>query len=153
MIEDDLTYDEERELLMEVMDEIYETFVISAVLCGAISIPDFWEDKDRYLAHEFIQEPKAWIDPQKESTANQIALQTGQKTYKQIAAENGRDWRSQVDDMAEVLEYGKQKGIDLGGVIFGKKESNAQPNDTGSSGNPSEGDETKPGDKGDGKKE
>ena len=153
MIEDDLTYDEDRELLMEVLDEIYETFVISAVLCGAISIPDFWEDKDRYLAHEFIQEPKAWIDPQKESTANQIALQTGQKTYKQIAAENGRDWRSQVDDMAEGLEYGKQKGIDLGGVIFGKQKSNAQPDDPGGSGNPSEGDETKPGDKGDGKKE
>lgn len=127
MIEDDLTYGEEKELLMEVLDEIYETFVISAVLCGAVSIPHFWEEKERYLAHDWTQEPKPWIDPQKESNANKTALQTGQKTFKQIAAENGRDWRDQVDDMAEVLEYGKEKGINMESVIFGiKEESNEQ---------------------------
>ena len=123
LIEDDLTYKEDKELLIEILDEIYETFIISAVLCGAISIPNFWNEKERYLAHEWVQEPKPWIDPQKESNANKIALQTGQKTYKQIAAENGRDWRDQVDDMAEVMEYGKSKGIDMGGVLFGIKES------------------------------
>ena len=49
---------------------------------------------------------------------------TGQKTFKQIAAENGRDWKDQIDDMAEVLNYGNEKGIDMGGVVFGiqKKE-------------------------------
>jgi lambda family phage portal protein len=129
MIEDDLTYDEEKELLIEVLDEIYETFIISAVLCNAISIPNFWNEKDKYLAHEWIQEPKPWIDPYKESNANKIALQTGQKTYKQIAAENGRDWRDQVDDMAEVLDYGNEKGIDMGGVLFGIKDTNEIPDD------------------------
>lgn len=135
LIEDDLTYKEDKELLVEVLDEIYETFIISAVLCGALSIPRFWEEKDRYLAHEWVQEPKPWIDPYKESNANMIALKTGQKTYKQIAAENGRDWRDQVDDIAEVLEYGKEKGIDMGGVLFGIKESNnPKPDDEGDGG-------------------
>ena len=134
LIEDELTYKEDKELLIEVLDEIYETFIISAVLCGAISIPKFWSEKDRFLAHEWIQEPKPWIDPYKESNANKIALQTGQKTYKQIAAENGRDWRTQIDDMAEVLEYGKQKGIDLGGVLFGIKEETPEPDDDEGSG-------------------
>lgn len=139
LIEDDLTYMEDKELLIEVLDEIYETFLISAVLCGAISIPKFWNEKERYLAHEWIQEPKQWIDPYKESNANMIALKTGQKTYKQIAAEAGRDWRTQVDDMAEILEYGKTKGIDLGGVLFGIKESNAPQSDE-DGGSQSEGD-------------
>ena len=121
MIEDELTYGEEKELLMEVLDEIYETFVISAVLCGALNIPTFWDDKERYLSHDWTQEPKPWIDPQKESRANETALQTGQKTYKQIAAENGRDWRDQVDDIAEVIEYGREKGIDMESVLFGIK--------------------------------
>ena len=135
LIEDDLTYKDDKELLIEVLDEIYETFIISAVLCGAISIPKFWNEKDRFLSHEWIQEPKPWIDPYKESNANKIALQTGQKTYKQIAAENGRDWRTQIDDMAEVLEYGKTKGIDLGGVLFGiKEESTPEPDDDEGSG-------------------
>lgn len=135
-IEDDLTYNEDKELLIEILDEIYETFIISAVLCGAISIPKFWDMKDVYLSHEWVQEPKPWIDPYKESNANMIALQTGQKTFKQIAAENGRDWHDQVDDMVEVLEYGKSKGIDLGGVLFGIKENKAQNSDEGGDGKP-----------------
>lgn len=135
LIEDDLTYKEDKELLIEILDEIYETFIISAVLCDALSIPRFWDEKERYLAHEWVQEPKPWIDPYKESNANMIALKTGQKTYKQIAAENGRDWRDQVNDMAEVLEYGKEKGIDMGGVLFGIKEStDPKPDDEGDGG-------------------
>jgi lambda family phage portal protein len=123
LIEDELTYKEDKELLMEVLDEIYETFVISAVLSNLISIWNFWEEKANYLAHEWIQEPKPWIDPQREANANKIAMQTGQKTFKQIAAENGRDWRDQVDDMAEIMAYGKEKGIDMGGVVFGIEET------------------------------
>ena len=124
IIEDDLTYQEDIELIKEIIDEIYETFVISLILSGYINIPGFWEHKDEYFEHEWIKEPKPWIDPAKESSANKIALMTGQKTFKQIAAENGRDWKDQIDDMAEVLNYGNEKGIDMGGVVFGiqKKE-------------------------------
>lgn len=147
LIEDDLTYDEEKELLIEILDEIYETFLISAVLCGAINIPNFWEKKEEYLIHEWIQEPKAWIDPYKESNANKIAMQTGQKTFKQIAAENGRDWKTQIDDMAEVLEYGKEMGVDMGGVIFGIKEE-PEDSDIDESGEPGDGEaDNKPGKK------
>lgn len=121
MIEDELTFEEDREQLIEILDEIYETFVISLVLAGVVTIPGFWGHKEEYLNHEWVKEPKPWIDPSKESKANETALKTGQKTYKQIAAENGKDWRSQIDDMAEVIQYGKEKGIDLGGVIFGQK--------------------------------
>lgn len=119
LIEDELTYSEEKELLCEILDEIYETFVISAVLCGKLEIKDFWDNKDTYLAHEWIQEPKPWIDPKKESEANMIAIKTGQKTFKQISAENGRDWQDQIDDMADVIEYGKEKGVDMSAVLYG----------------------------------
>ena len=119
IIEDELTYSEEKELLCEILDEIYETFVIYAVLCGKLDIKDFWDNKDLYLAHEWIQEPKPWIDPKKESEANMIAIKTGQKTFKQISAENGRDWQDQIDDMAEVIAYGKERGVDMSAVLYG----------------------------------
>ena len=67
----------------------------------------------------------------KESNATKTAMQTGQKTFKQIAAENGRDWQTQIDDMAEVLKYGQKKGIDLGGVVFGGKVQKKEENSTG----------------------
>lgn len=120
LIEDELTYSEEKELLCEILDEIYETFVIYAVLCGKLEMKDFWDNKDTYLAHEWIQEPKPWIDPKKESEANMIAIKTGQKTFKQISAENGRDWQDQIDDMAEVIAYGKEKGVDMSSVLYGE---------------------------------
>ena len=120
IIEDEMTYTEEKEMLMEVMDEIYETFVISLWLSGNIMVKDFWGKKDKYLEHTWIIAPKKWIDPQKEANANRIALNTGQKTFKQIAAEQGRDWKEQIGEIAEVLEYAKSFGIDMGSVIFNK---------------------------------
>lgn len=121
IIEDDLTYEEERELLLEAYDEIYESFLISCALAGIIKFPeDFFEKKEQYFQHVWVNSPKPWIDPVKETNANMTALRTGQKTFKQIAAENGRDWKEQIDEMAEVLEYGNERGIEMGGVIFGQ---------------------------------
>ena len=130
MIEDDLTYEEERELLTTCfLDEVYETFVISCWLKGLISPDDFWERKDIYFAHEWVTKPKRWIDPQKEANATGVALKTGQKTFQQICAENGRDWKKVVDEMAEAQDYAMQKGINLLEMIRG-----AQAADSGSDG-------------------
>lgn len=122
-IEDDLTYQEDIELLMEVFDEVYETFLISLALTGKIEIKNFWRDKDTYMRHEWIKAPKAWIDPQKESNATATALKTGQKTFAQVQAEQGRDWKEVIDEMAEVQEYANAKGVSLnfGGETNGEK--------------------------------
>lgn len=118
LIEDGETFAEEREALMNVMDEIYETFVISCVLAGKIDAKDFWKNKEKYFSHEWSRAPKPWIDPLKEANANRIALNTGQKTFKQICAENGKDWKDVIDDNAEVMNYAREKGLELGGVLF-----------------------------------
>ena len=131
MIEDELTYAEDRDMLLHIMDEIYETFVISLVLSGKILIKDFWEKKEDYLDHSWIQAPKKWIDPLKEANANKTALNTGQKTWADLAAENGKDWKEHIDEIAEILNYGKSKGIDMGGVIFGKGRQAYADNGTG----------------------
>lgn len=115
-IEDELTYEEDVEQLMDIMDEIYETFVISAWLRGYIQAADFWPNKQAYFRHEWKKPPKKWIDPVKETNANKIALSTGQKTYADMAAENGRDWREQIDEIAEVQEYARARGVSIGEV-------------------------------------
>lgn len=139
IIEDAMTYAEEDELLADVMDEIYETFIISAVLSGAISAPGFWDGrKDEYFLHSFVKPPKAWIEPSKETAATKTALQSGQKTFKQIAAENGTDWRKQIDDICEVLNYARDKhGVDLGGVILGQRKTDGLYDDDESISEPS----------------
>lgn len=128
LIEDGLTYADEVELLAEVVDEIYESFLISAVLAGKISAPDFWGQKEVYFAHKWVKPPKPWIDPAKEATAVLTALKSGQKTFKQVAAENGADWRDQIDDIAEVLQYAREEhGLDLSSMIFSQQGGGAAP--------------------------
>lgn len=119
MIEDALTYDEERELLIQVLDEVYETFVISCWLKGIISGSDFWEDVRGYTAHEWVTKPKPWIDPAKEANANATMLKTGQKTFQQICAENGRDWKQVIDEMDEANRYAAERNIDLAAMLAG----------------------------------
>lgn len=129
IIEDEMTYAEEKEMLVEVMDEIYESFVISLWLSGKVQIKDFWNNKDKYLEHAWIIAPKKWIDPQKEANANRIALNTGQKTFKQIAAEQGKDWKEQIEEIADVLDYAREFGIDMGSVIFDKTKEELYENE------------------------
>lgn len=127
IIEDEQTYIEDTELIQEFMSEVYETFVISGVLSGLFDIGDFWSDKRKYLDHEWAAAPKKWIDPLKEAQATKIAIQTGQKTFKQVAAENGKDWKQQIDEILDVLEYGRKNGIELGGVFFDKEAKALDP--------------------------
>lgn len=130
IIEDGQTYIEDIELVQEViMDEVYETFIISGVLSGLFNIPGFWENKNKYLKHEWVAAPKKWIDPLKEATATKIALQTGQKTFQQIAAENGKDWKEQIDETIAVLDYARKKGLEMGGVIFDRTGAELTPAD------------------------
>ena len=124
-VEDNETFAEDNESIEAVMDEIYETFVISAVLAGKLNLPGFWENKDKYLAHTWVKVPKPWIDPMKESNANKTALETGQKTFKDIAAESGKDWRQAINDMADVQKYAQDKGVRIGGGTNENQQANA----------------------------
>ena len=131
-IEDGVSFQEEQELLQEkVMDEVYETFVISCVLLGMLPVDAaaFFGDQElkrRYLKHEWIAAKKPWVDPGKEASAQKTALETGSKTYKQIAAEGGYDWQEQLRDMAEVNALCDELGLPHLGP-GGENESAAAP--------------------------
>lgn len=126
--EDESTYAEDIELLTAFMSEVYENFIISGYLVGLFDMPGFWDKKAQFMEHSWVKVPKKWIDPAKESTANKIALQSGQKTFQDICAEQGKDWKNAIDETAEALKYGRKAGIEMGGVIFGTGTTAAQQN-------------------------
>ena len=130
-IEDESTYAEDIELLTDFMSEVYENFIISGYLAGLFNMPGFWDKKADFMEHTWVKTPKKWIDPAKESTANKTALQSGQKTFPDICAEQGKDWKEAIDETAQVLEYGRKAGIEMGGVIFGNGTTAAQQNTSG----------------------
>jgi len=98
---------------------VYATFIISAVLAGKLDLPGFWARKGDYFRHEWVPSPRRWIDPLKEANANRIALQTGEKTFGQVAAENGGDWKDQIDQISEINAYAASKGVDIASMIAG----------------------------------
>lgn len=117
-IEDERTFAAEQESLEAVLDEIYETFVISLVLSGKVEIPDFWQDTDKYLSHAWIMPAKKWIDPVKEANANVTALKSGQKTFQQLCAESGCNWKDVLDETSEAFKYAGKLGIDLTDILL-----------------------------------
>ena len=46
-------------------------------------------------------------------------LKTGQKTFQQVCAENGRDWKQVIDEMNEANRYAAEKKIDLAAMLAG----------------------------------
>lgn len=153
-IEDDLAIAEDSELIEELMDEIYETFIISGYLAGVFDMPGFFTDYDKklsYLHHNWVASAKAWIDPQKEASANAVALEKGFKTYAQIIAESGRDWKEHIDEMAECAAYCAEKGVKIGGELYGQAQQQPTVAESGDTdGNPDDAGEPdgKPGEDG-----
>lgn len=130
MIEDEETFIPEQEKLKdEILDETYNAFVISAVLSGAVKCgSDFWGNIDRYTAHEWNRKPKKWIDPLKEASANKIALETTQKTLNEIWREDGKDYKTVIDDMKRIKDYAEKQGIKipLSYLMGGSESKNGQ---------------------------
>lgn len=130
-IEDEETFlPEQQKLKDDFLDEVYEAFVISAVLCGVISCPGFWENRDLYTAHVWNKKPKKWIDPLKEANGNKVAIETGQKTVVDIWRENGRDYKEVLDEIKKVQDYAHEIGLESdlfylggGGKNAGQKEN------------------------------
>lgn len=129
LIEDQRTYSIWQQFLIDhFCYEVYTEFLISAVLSGKINIPDFWDNKSRYLKHVWIAPGWSWIDPIKEVTANKIAVETGQDTLAQICAERGLDWRDVLNQRAKEIKMAKSLGIDLTGGDKNNGKSNKTSN-------------------------
>ena len=91
MLEDRKTYESEQEFLKRhFCRPVYREVITQAVLAGKLHIPDFFENKENYLYHNWIAPGMSWIDPQKEVNANKVALETNQTTLAQICSQNGR---------------------------------------------------------------
>lgn len=112
LLEDQKTYQIEQNYLIDhLLTEVYETFLISAVLGGVITIKDFWDKKKEFIQHEWTAPGMKWIDPMKEASANKVSLATNQTTLAEIAASSGQDWKEVVDQRARELKYMQEKGV------------------------------------------
>jgi len=60
-----------------------------AVTSGALRIANYWQQRDRLLAIDWIAPKWAWVDPLKEVTADLLEVRAGFKPRSEAAAERG----------------------------------------------------------------
>ncbi len=98
-------------MVEHLCEDVFEDWLTFAIMSGALALP--MSKFDKFNTPIFRPRGWMWVDPQKEATANVIAVKSGQKTLSDIAAEQGRDFEEVVQQMAMDIELAEQYGITL----------------------------------------
>lgn len=115
LLADENTYKQMRKELIEYfLRPLYKRFVNICYLVGLLDGVGFEPNNKDYYKATWLAPSLGWIDPKKEAEANSINLQNGGKSFQTFCAEQGADWKERIDEIAEVQEYAKSKGVELG---------------------------------------
>lgn len=110
LIADNQTYQRvQRFLIDHFLNVVFEEFLDSIVLSGALNVPNYAKRRDEIInACDWTASGQPWIDPVKEANANKIILDAGLGTLADICAKQGQDWRDVLTQRAAELAYIKQ---------------------------------------------
>ena len=81
----------QRYMIENFHQPVFEAWLEMAVLGGALDLPSYETNPDRYRASKWVPRSWEWVDPQKEVNAYKDAVRSGFKTLGQIVAEQGGD--------------------------------------------------------------
>jgi lambda family phage portal protein len=113
-LEDRRTYQQEQQFMMDYfLYEVYTEFVISAVTNNQLNIPDFWNNKNNYLAHDWIIPGWPWVDPVKEVTAAKEEIKAGLNTLAGVCAAHGKDYQDVLKQRAREQAFAQSLGLNL----------------------------------------
>jgi lambda family phage portal protein len=81
----------QRYMVENFHQQVFEAWLDMAVLSGALSLPGYETNPDRYRASRWVPRSWEWVDPQREVDAYKTAVRCGFKTLGQVIAEQGGD--------------------------------------------------------------
>ena len=90
---------------------VFEAWLEMAVLSGALKLPAYETDPDRYKAVRFMPRGWGWIDPAREVEAYKEAVRCGFKTQTDVVAEQGGDLEELL--LARKAEVDRAEELDL----------------------------------------
>jgi lambda family phage portal protein len=102
----------QKHLIEHVLEDIYEAWLVRAVVNGALSLPAS-KVGNAVTAHRWRARGWAWVDPLKDMQANELALGMGVTTLTRIAAENGEDFEEIIYERAGEVELIKSLHLEL----------------------------------------
>lgn len=94
----------QRWMIESFHQRVFEQWLEMAVLSGALNLPLYETDPDRYRNVRWMPRGWSWVDPQKEITALREAEMAGYITKTQIIAENGGDIEELLNQRRQELD-------------------------------------------------
>lgn len=97
---------------------VFGLWLDEGVSRGLIGLPagisDYYASRAALTSCRWIAQGKGVIDPLKSAKANEVMLKTGERTLRDIAAENGSDWRSNLEQSKREVKAKLEAADDLG---------------------------------------
>jgi len=81
----------QRFMIENFHQEVFNNWLEMAVLSGALNLPAYETNPDRYRASKWVPRCWEWVDPQREVDAYKTAVRCGFKTLAQVITEQGGD--------------------------------------------------------------
>lgn len=106
-------------LIPQVMRPLWERFVTSAILSGAVDAPGFEANMGDYLAAEFHPPAMPWVDPLKDVQATKEAIAAGLMSRRQAVSTLG--WNIEELDAEIAADKAREESL---GLTFGATPSN-----------------------------
>jgi lambda family phage portal protein len=91
--------------------EVWESWLKESLISGALNLPLYNYDK----FNNVIWRPRgwSWVDPLKESKANENAVKNGFKSFQDVVGEQGKDFSEVLEAIKSEIDLAKQHGINL----------------------------------------
>jgi lambda family phage portal protein len=102
-------------LISQFAMPVFSAWLEEAVALGAVPLPkgvgDFLAAKPYLCKGSYIAWGKPMIDPMKERQAQQLGIQMGTETLESVSADEGENWRDNVDQIAFEKAYCAKLGV------------------------------------------
>ena len=101
-------------VIEHVCQPVYESWILPAITNKQLALPA--SGMDAYADPENLRwQPRGWtwVEPLKDTQTAIIGRGAGMTTLADVCAQQGKDWRDVIDQIAIENEYAKSKGVDL----------------------------------------
>jgi lambda family phage portal protein len=102
---------------------VYREWMNAALLTGALKLDS--RDATKFYAAKWTARGWPWVDPLKDVQAAALAIQTGLGSRTAFLAEEGEDFETVMEALAEETALAEELGVDISGP---KKETVTDPN-------------------------
>ena len=95
-------------LISNLHTPVFEAWMDAAVAVGALPLPAYQEQRERYLAVNWVPRGWEWVDPEKEGKAYRDAVRNGFMTQAEVVMTRGGDFQELLEQRKAEVDQIKE---------------------------------------------